>query len=200
MKFLIEVNQVQKHGAENRLNNTHKMLKNVTMGRLLTIFFVLGLSIPSFTQDTYTIYLVRHTEKEVSEDNPRDPGLTPCGQERAESLANFLHDVNIEVVYSTDYVRTKTTAEPTAQSKAKVIELYNPRELDLFAKSLLERSQDALVVGHSNTTGVLAGLLVGEEIASVSMSEDVYNRIYQVVVCGNSKQLNLFQSAFSCKK
>jgi broad specificity phosphatase PhoE len=154
----------------------------------------------NFAQDTYTIYLVRHAEKEVSEDNPRDPGLTPCGQERAVSLANFLGDVNIDVVYSTDYIRTKTTAEPTAKSKAKKIELYNPRELDSFAKSLLDGSQDALVVGHSNTTGVLAGLLVGKDIASVSMSEDVYHRIYQVVVCGDSKQLNLFQSAFSCSK
>ena len=180
MNLLIEINQIR--------------------NSLLVLLFIVGLAIPSFAQDAYTIYLVRHAEKEVSEDNPRDPGLTTCGQERAASIANFLDNVNIDVVYSTDYIRTKNTAEPTSKLKNEKVELYNPRELDLFAKSLIDRSQDALVVGHSNTTGVLAGLLVGKEIASVSMSEDVYNRIYQVVVCGDSKQLNLFQSAFDCKK
>jgi len=200
MEPLIEVNRIPKQIAENRPNIALMILKNVTMYRLLVILFIVGLSVPSYSQDTFTIYLVRHAEKEVSEDNPRDPGLTPCGQERAESLADFLQNVNIDAVYSTDFIRTKTTARPTAQSKAKKIELYNPGDLGLFSKSLLDRSQDALVVGHSNTTGVLAGLLVGEEIAAVSMSEDVYNRIYQVVICGNSKQLNLFQSAFSCEE
>lgn len=196
MNFRIEINQVQ-----NLLRKiSQSMPRRNTKGRLLAILFIVGLTIPSFAQDTYTIYLVRHAEKEVSEDNPRDPGLTLCGQERAASIANFLDDVNIDVVYSTDYIRTKNTAEPTSKSKNKKIELYNPRELVLFAKSLIERSQDALVVGHSNTTGVLAGLLVGKKIASVSMTEDVYNRIYQVVICGDSKRLNLFQSAFVCKK
>jgi len=165
----------------------------------LIIFLSTGLSVTSVAQDMFTIYLVRHAEKEVSEENPRDPGLTSCGQERAESLANYLNDVNIEVIYSSDYIRTRTTAGPTAKSKSKEIELYNPRELEEFAEGLLAGGQDALVVGHSNTTGVLAGMLVGEEIASVSMSEDVYNRIYQVVVCGELKQLNLFQSAFICQ-
>lgn len=196
MNFLIKINQFQ-----NLLRKSSQaILKKNTSGKLLVLLFVLGVSIPSFAQDTYTIYLVRHAEKEVSESNPRDPGLTPCGQERAESIANFLHDVNIDVVYSSDYIRTKNTAEPTSKLKAKKTEIYNPRELESFAKTLTERSQDALVVGHSNTTGVLAGILVGEEIASVSMSEDVYNKIYQVVICGDSKKLNLFQSAFACEK
>ena len=103
MNFLIEINQAQKLV---RKIGQLKPRRN-TMGTLLLLLFIVGLSIPSFAQDTYTIYLVRHAEKEVSEDNPRDPGLTPCGQERAASIANFLDDVNIDVVFSTDYIRTK---------------------------------------------------------------------------------------------
>jgi hypothetical protein len=34
----------------------------------------------------YTIYLVRHSEKEVSSDIPSDPPLTPCGEERSNRL------------------------------------------------------------------------------------------------------------------
>lgn len=169
------------------------------MLRILIIYLFVGLFYPGFGQDCFTIYLVRHAEKEISQDNPRDPGLTPCGEERAESLAEFMDNVDIDVIYSSDYLRTVNTAMPTAKSKNKEIELYNPKDLENFAIMLLERSQDALVVGHSNTTGVLAGLLVGKEIASVSMSEDVYNRIYQVVISGDTKKLNLFQSAHRCE-
>ena len=39
--------------------------------------------------DIFTIYLVRHAEKEVSAENPKDPPLTSCGELRAESLAKF---------------------------------------------------------------------------------------------------------------
>ena len=39
-----------------------------------------------------------------------------------------------------------------------------PDQLDDFAKLLIKNRKDVLVVGHSNTTPVLAGLLVGEEL------------------------------------
>jgi hypothetical protein len=61
---------------------------------------------------------------------------------------------------------------------------------------LLESKQDALVVGHSNTTGVLAGLLVGEEIGEFDLA--IYNRVYQVVIYQNSSRLHLLHTAFDC--
>lgn len=169
------------------------------MLRILIITFLLGVGYPVIGQDYFTIYLLRHAEKEVSQIHPNDPGLTDCGKERAINLATFFQNINIDVIYSTDYIRTVDTAQPTAELKKKDIEMYNSRDLKSFAKKLLIDREDALVVGHSNTTAVLAGLLLEKEIESVSMSEDVYNRIYQVVICGTSKNLNLFHSAFSCE-
>ena len=61
---------------------------------------------------------------------------------------------------------------------------------------LLDRGQDALVVGHSNTTGVLAGLLVGEDIGAYN--ESIYNRVYQVVVSPSERRLHVFHTAFNC--
>ena len=52
------------------------------------------------------------------------------------------------------------------------------------------------MVGHSYSTGVLAGLLVNETIGDIDL--DIYNRIYQVVICGESRKLNLFTSSFEC--
>lgn len=148
------------------------------------------------SDEIFTIYLVRHAEKEVSAENPRNPPLTECGQERAEKLALFFEEVDLNAIYSSDYTRTKSTARPTARAKGIDVDLYNPGELGDIARTLIEQKKDALVVGHSNTTGVLAGILAGEEIAS--FDESIYNRIYQVVINKTSRQLNVFHTSFSC--
>ena len=167
-----------------------------------TIFTIILLGVGQITnaQDTkeiFTIYLVRHAEKEQASDNPRDPALTTCGLARAKSLGTFLERVDVEEIYSTDYIRTKSTAQPSADAFGKTITLYDPRDLSNFSKQLIDQGKSALVIGHSNTTGVLAGLLAGEDLGA--FDEDVYDRIYQVIVNGETRHLQIFQSAFECK-
>lgn len=147
----------------------------------------------------YTIYLVRHSEKEASASMyGSDPPLTLCGKKRSESLSNFLKDVPIEVIYSTDYTRTKYTALPTAQLKGLNIQQYDGEALEDFSKLLLRRKQDALVVGHSNTTGVLAGLLTGQEIGEFDLH--IYDRIYQVSLRKRRGRLHILHTAFDCNE
>lgn len=146
--------------------------------------------------DLFTIYLVRHAEKEVSDKNNSDPALTACGVERAQSLSVFFDQIEFDKIYSSDYIRTKNTALPTAQLKDKELILYNPGDLDTFSKELLERKEDALVVGHSNTTGVLAGLLCDQKIDP--FDESIYNRIYQVVISKKTGHLFVYHTSFSC--
>ena len=102
-----------------------------------------------------------------------------------QDLSNFLNDIHLDAVYCTDYNRTRNTALPTAIAKDIDITLYDTQNLNSFSKHLLANKQDALVVGHSYSTGVLAGLLTNETIG-VILSLDIYNRIYQVVICGPS--------------
>jgi len=164
---------------------------------LLSLIFLLQSCGIGKNNGFYTIYLVRHSEKEVSASMyGSDPPLTPCGKKRSESLSNFLKDVPIEVIYSTDFTRTKNTALPTAQSKELDIQQYDGETLEDFSKLLLRRKQDALVVGHSNTTGVLAGLLVGEKIGEFDLG--IYDRIYQVVLRNKRGQLHVLHTAFIC--
>ena len=146
--------------------------------------------------ELFTIYLVRHAEKDVSGNHGGDPPLTACGEERAKHLSNFLGHIELDAVYSTNYARTQNTAMPTAKAKELEIQDYSPRDLEVFAEQLKEQREDALVAGHSNTTGVLAGLLVGEEIGS--FDESIYNRIYQVVFHEKEGRLHLFHTAFYC--
>jgi broad specificity phosphatase PhoE len=167
--------------------------------KYITLFLIiLGFQSCQITRDSefFTIYLVRHSEKEVSSDDYIDPPLTECGEQRSESLSYFLSDVPLEAIYSTNYKRTKKTASPIATSKGMRITEYNSNELSDFSKLLIDSKQNALVVGHSNTTGVLAGLLAGEEIGEFGL--DIYDRVYQISIYKNKKQLHLLHMDFNC--
>lgn len=148
------------------------------------------------SEKTFTLYLVRHAEKELSADDPKDPPLTECGEQRAESLAYFLASVDLDAVYSTDYLRTRSTAQPVARDKKLEIQIYDPKGMEDFAKVLIEQKQEALVVGHSNSTPNLAGLLLKQEVEPID--ESIYDRIYQLVFYQDRGQLQLLHSTFVC--
>ena len=179
------------------VNKHYRMMKK----SLIIILIILGFQSCVGAQkdsEIFTIYLVRHSEKDLTSNNYSNPPLSQCGAERSENLSNFLSDVALDVIYSTDYIRTKNTALPTALSKGLEVREYNPQELEGFSKLLIDGKQDALVVGHSNTTGVLAGLLVGEEIGAFDL--DIYDRVYQVLIYKNSGRLHLLHTAFDCSE
>ena len=147
--------------------------------------------------EPFSIFLVRHAEKDQTSGSD-DPGLSACGESRAQSIAGMLADVALDRVYSTDYKRTRDTASPIASAQQLEVSSYDPRELDEFAGLLLERNEDALVVGHSNTTGVLAGILAGE--GGEAFDEGLYDRLYQVVIAGGGQRRTyLLHQAFICR-
>ena len=166
---------------------------------LLTGLVLLGLQSIVFAQNNseiFTIYLVRHAEKEAAANNPEDPSLSSCGELRAQALAGILSDIRLEKIYSTPFERTLSTARPIAESKQLEIEIYDPSRLGEFSQVLLDARQDVLVIGHSNTTGVLAGLLKG--VSEEAFDEDIYDRLYQVVISGKQARLNLLHLSFRC--
>lgn len=165
---------------------------------LILCIAILGITSTIHAQSDafFTIYLVRHSEKDHSSPNQSDLPLSLCGEQRSHALSNFLSDVQLEAIYSTDYNRTLSTAHPTANAKDLEIQFYDSSNLRTLAHTLLNNQQNALVVGHSNTTGYLAGFLIGEEGEDISL--DTYDRIYQIVVSGNSTKLNLLHSSFEC--
>lgn len=153
------------------------------------------LTMPVSGADLFSVFLVRHAEKQVDGEQSNDPELTPCGQQRAEHLARGLASVPLRRVYSSDYRRTLATAMPVANRGVK-LERYDPRLLPELAGRLMLRGEDALVVGHSNTTAVLAGLLA--DTSGAAYDESIYDRVYQVVIAGESKRLYLFHQGFDC--
>lgn len=170
---------------------------------MVKLFFValliLGSTAFGFTRDSgdiFSIYLVRHGEKDANPADPANPGLSDCGAARAEALAKVLADAKLEKIYSSEYERTLATARPIAEVLSLETEIYDPANLEALSRLLLKRRQDALVVGHSNTTGVLAGMLTGG--AREEFDEGIYDRLYQVVISGGQTRLNLLHQAFRC--
>lgn len=130
------------------------------------------------TSDVLTIYLVRHAEKTTQRP---DPGLTEAGKKRALELVNVLRNKGLTAIYSSDYIRTKETARPTAELFNLDVQLYNPRDLPGIAKTLTALSGSVLVVGHSNTTPQLVELLGGESVSEINEASE-YDRLYKIVI------------------
>jgi phosphohistidine phosphatase SixA len=124
------------------------------------------------------VFLVRHGEKA---DSSRDPELSPAGLARAKELARVLHDVKLEHVHSSDFIRTKATAGPTARDHGLNVESYDPRDLRSLVKKLQRTGGSHLVVGHSNTTPLVATLLGGEATPKID-EKDEFDRLYVVTV------------------
>jgi len=138
---------------------------------------------------SYTLYLVRHAEKQS--DGSQDPVLTEAGKTRAEQLATWFEDKDIEEVWSTDYKRTRDTAMPTASRLGLELSIYDPRDLADLVKTLLHQQRTALIVGHSNTTPELARLLCDCSIADMDESE--YDRLIVISVAGGKTKTKTLQ-------
>jgi len=142
--------------------------------------------------DNYTLYLVRHAEKQS--DGSRDPALTEAGKTRAEQLADRFQDKNLTEIWSSDYKRTRDTAMPTVFRLGLELSIYDPRDLTDLVKDLLHQQRTALIVGHSNTTPELARLLCDCYIADMDESE--YDRLIVVSVTGSKTKVRTLQQSF----
>lgn len=108
-----------------------------------------------------TLIMVRHAEKS---DFPRsDPILTSGGIARADELAYILKYVELDAIYSTPFLRTKQTVQPTAEDKGLNVRLYEPAD-ENFLQNVLRSfpGGTVLIVGHSNTIPRFANELTGK--------------------------------------
>ncbi len=136
-------------------------------------FLIAGLvlALCAFSSSAQTWYLLRHFEKQPTHTNP---GLVAQGQARAEGLAQMLAGSPITHIFSSDYRRTRASVAPLAERLGIEVVIYDPRDLPALTQRLAGIEQ-ALVVGHSNTTPELVRLLEGRAEA---MQEQDYGSLY----------------------
>jgi 2,3-bisphosphoglycerate-dependent phosphoglycerate mutase len=143
------------------------------------------------SKDNYTLYLVRHAEKQA--DGSRDPELTEAGTQRSENLARWFEDKDIRDIWSSDYKRTRDTAKPTLSKLGLKLKIYDAHDLSALSETLLSNQNSALIVGHSNTTPELARLLCDCDIDDMDDSE--YDRLIVVSFDNSGAQVRtLIQS------
>ena len=160
--------------------------------KLIAASCLLITSATALAADPSVIYLTRHAEKL---DNSSDPGLTQLGKVRAQNIATTLSRANVATIYSTEFNRTWQTAKPLSDMTNVPVTAYNPFELAAFAETLKAMTGNALVVGHSNTTPDLVTMLGGN--AGDPISEDEYDRLYQVIRGDNDQVTTILLTTFA---
>ncbi|NER19017.1 histidine phosphatase family protein [Spongiivirga citrea] len=148
-----------------------------------------------------TYYFVRHAEKQV--DGTRNPHLTEEGKARANKLGTMFKNEKIDVIYTTDYYRTKETASGIAVAMKMpeklepgsifniTVKAYDPRDINLPQFLKETKGKRVVVVGHSNTTPNFVNSILGKKKYE-QIDESVYGNVYIVTVIGDKAEATLF--------
>ena len=147
--------------------------------------------LPDSTETTISkYYFIRHAEKDESNKSDRNPHLIEIGRDRAEKWTTVLNNEKLDKVYSTDYHRTKETANPIAIKNNTQISIYDPRNID-SEKFLKETSgKKVLVVGHSNTIPAFVNSIVGSNKYK-DIHHNNYGNLYIVTIINNKTSSQL---------
>lgn len=168
--------------------------------KLLALLALLLLSQLAFAQQTTapvtTVFLIRHAERA---DEPRqDPPLTEKGVARSQALARLLGNADVKAIYTSQFARTKLTAEPLAKQlgvTATSISLKsnpsNPRAIadestkETVDKIMSHAGGSVLVVGHSNSIPDVIKMLGGDVVPTID--EKKFDDLFVVTVYANGK-------------
>lgn len=153
------------------------------MFRLTLVFAFIFISLTASSQ---TYYIVRHAEKAVVDGNPNmtanDPPLTEAGVARAMALKALLKDEKIGYIFSTNTLRTRSTAEPLSRHIDVPVEIYNPRPDASFIQKLRSLDKNVLIVGHSNTIDDIVNMLCNEQKVAADVDEKIYDNLFIVTI------------------
>ena len=149
-------------------------------------FLLIVISVFFFSCSSTKYFVVRHAEKE-SNTMTSDVSLSDAGRQRADALRVVLADEKIMDVYSTNYIRTKTTVQPLADAKQLQVKTYQPMDTTFF-KALRDSKRNTLIAGHSNTVDDIVNHLLGKKQMS-DLPETQYGDLF--IVTKKGKKFNL---------
>ncbi len=152
---------------------------------MLRFFLALTFLLPAaLTAQARTVFVVRHAEKV---DASRDPELSEAGKARADALARALADANIDAVITTQFIRTRETARPTAEARRLTpIVVAASADAAAHVKAVADAvrarpaGESVLVVGHSNTVSAIVAALGGSRVPDICDAH--YANLFVLVV------------------
>jgi broad specificity phosphatase PhoE len=150
--------------------------------QLLVLLAVCGA--PAQAQETTTVLVVRHAEKEWEDG---DPPLSEVGWQRAEALLRVAKESGVSVLFGTEYVRTTQTLEPIAGQLGLEILTHEAGDSEGLARRILSEhaGEVVLVSGHSNTVPEIVAALGAPEPDPIDDAE--YDNLYIVSVSGGGE-------------
>jgi phosphohistidine phosphatase SixA len=136
------------------------------------------------TACSQTFYIVRHAEKAVAGATgtmmSNDPPLSDAGKERAEVLKETLKGKKIGYIFSTNTIRTRSTAEPLRARLNLTTETYQPVPGQPFIDRLLSLKKNVLLVGHSNTVDDVVNKLCGAIKIPADLPDTAYDNLFVI--------------------
>lgn len=137
------------------------------------------------TSCRHTYYVVRHAEKAIPSagptmSTPNDPPLSDAGALRAQALKDRLKDKNIASIYSTNTIRTRSTAEPLRSVLGLTIQTYGPMPDSAFMALLKSVKHNTLIVGHSNTVDNIVNGLTNTATIPADLQDSEYDNLFVI--------------------
>jgi 2,3-bisphosphoglycerate-dependent phosphoglycerate mutase len=147
-----------------------------------SLLFIVVLFLLSCKTTTY--YIVRHAEKETATTMSNttmtsDVPLSTAGKQRAEALKELLQKENVRHIFSTNFIRTKSTAQPLADAIHVPVEIYDTKDSS-FVSKLKSLDGNVLIVGHSNTVDDLVNELSGQKEINGDLPDSSYGDLFVV--------------------
>jgi phosphohistidine phosphatase SixA len=163
----------------------------------IIVSFLLGLFLFSLAgSDVFaqhrklTVILLRHAEKDLSDADDPNPNLSAEGKARAQRLIQVINKYEPDAIYSTNYIRTRATVAPLAQTRRMMYQFYDPRNLNQMRDLILSgKIKRIVVVGHNNTTAALANLLIKQDKYK-NFEESEYDKIWVIRIKRNKDKPN----------
>jgi broad specificity phosphatase PhoE len=160
----------------------------------LNIFIAIAILFSSCATTT-SYYIVRHAEKDAGTTmtttviQTSDVPLSEKGMKMAQVLSKQLERKRIKQIYSTNTIRTKSTAEPLSKLIGIPIQIYNNVDSS-FVQRLKSQKGNVLVVGHSNTVDDLVNALTNKKLLN-DLPDAQYGDIFIVHKKGNSRNYEI---------
>jgi broad specificity phosphatase PhoE len=151
----------------------------------ICLLFIASYSVAA--DEITTILLVRHAEKTtVPADNPV---LNEQGKSRAEDLIRILGNAGIQAIYTSQYDRTRLTAEPIAKNLSITIRQIDAQKTPELVKEVLSKNkgQTVLIVGHSNSIPEIIQAFGGPAMDEID--ETQYDNLFVLTLCNSGARL-----------
>jgi broad specificity phosphatase PhoE len=163
-----------------------------TLRVMLSVAMLLSSAAGAIAAGPQVVFMVRHAERAVAAPAPGaataekpmtaasdDPPLSVAGHERAVRLAAMLRSADVRHVFTTEYLRTRQTAVPTADARHLEIVAIPAKDPDALLTKIRQATGNVLVVGHSNTIpDLLKALGIKDDI---TIAEAEYDNLFVVI-------------------